>query len=199
MAEKLTKEIAQKMMEIKGRVRGVAIKGDLEFILEKEGEKGLKKLEEEIARVGYPIRYNQLKPMNFYPIGMKGITLLAIKNLFNFDNKKFQEMGRFGSKLHPVIRVFMKYFVSPEMFVSQAPRMWRSYYTIGECKVVEFNKEKRYVILRIDNFSYFPDHCQVLIGYFSNIFQMVINKEVTCEETKCVFKGDEYHEFLLKW
>ncbi|GAI52915.1 unnamed protein product, partial [marine sediment metagenome] len=31
------------------------------------------------------------------------------------------------------------------------------------------------------------------------IIQMIVGSKVTSEETKCVHRGDEYHEFLLKW
>ncbi len=198
MKEIIASETAKKLMEIKGEVRGIAIKGDLEFILQKEGKKGLKRFEDETAMLGYPIKYEELRMLKFYPIGLKGITLLTIKKLFNFDDKEFQEMGEYGSKLYSVIRIFIRYFVSPEIFVSQAQRMWRCYYTVGDCES-EFNKREKYVILRVYNFPYFPDHCQVLIGYLSSIFQMVIKREVTCRETKCVFRGDDCHEFLLKW
>lgn len=198
MEEIITKEIAEKLMEIKGEVRGMAMKGDLEFILKERGEEGLKKLEDTIANLGYSVKYEKLKTLSFYPIGLKGITLLTIKKLFNFSDEKFQEMGAFGSKINLVIRIFMKYLFSPKIFASQSQRMWRYYYTIGNCKA-ELNEKEKYVFLRVYNFPYFPDQCQVLRGYFGSIFKMVVKNKVNCEETKCVFRGDEYHEFLLKW
>jgi len=61
MAPKLTKEFAQKLMEIKGEVRGVAFRTDTEYILREKGEEGLKKLEDKMARLGYPIKYKKLR------------------------------------------------------------------------------------------------------------------------------------------
>jgi hypothetical protein len=198
MEEIITKEIAEKLMKIKGEVRGMAMKGDLEFILQERGEEGLKELEDAIANLGYSVKYKELKALSFYPIGLKGIMLLTIKKLFNFSDEKFQEMGAFGSKINSVIRIFMKYLFSPKIFVSQSQRMWRYYYTIGNCKA-ELNEKEKYVLLRVYNFPYFPDQCKVLKGYFGSILKMVIKHNVTCEETKCTFRGDDYHEFLLKW
>ena len=31
------------------------------------------------------------------------------------------------------------------------------------------------------------------------VAEMVVKAPVTCKETKCMFKGDPYHEFLLTW
>jgi hypothetical protein len=93
----------------------------------------------------------------------------------------------------------MKYLVSLDKAVGVAPEMWRRYYTVGNLKVTRYDKKNRYVILRLENFRSVLMGCQILIGYFSCIIQMIINKKVTCKETKCVFRGDEYDEFLLKW
>ena len=93
----------------------------------------------------------------------------------------------------------MKYFVSLEKIAKEAPKMWRRYHTVGDPKVVEFSEEKRYGILRVENFNLVPSYCQMVIGYLSSLIQIVVKASVTCKETKCTFRGDDYHEFLLKW
>jgi len=197
--EILTKEIAKKLMEIKGEVRGFAFKDDAEFILKEKGEEGLKKLEDELARVGYPIEYKKIKLMNFYPIGMQILNLLAIKKVFNFDDNKFREMGAFESKLPLAVRFFMRYFVSFKTMAKQTSKMWKKYYTAGDLQVSTYNEAERYAILRLKNFRLHPLHCRVLEGYFPNSAKMVVRRPVTCKETKCLFLGNAYHEFLLKW
>jgi len=199
MEEIISKKEFDKFMTIKGESRGASIKGEANFVLKEEGEEGLKKLEDVITKLGYPIKYKEMKTMDFYPLGLEGITLLAIKRLFNYDDKKFQEMGRFESKLSFIIRLFMKYFFSIKRVIKEAPKMWRENYTVGDLKVAEFNEEKRYGIVRLENFRLNSILCENLKGFFPSILQMVAGKPVTCEETKCVFRGDDYHEFLLKW
>ena len=80
MEEILNKEIAQKAMTIRGEVRGVSFKGELEYILETRGREALARIEEELAKAGYPIKYDEIKAMSFYPIGWEVIILLAVKN-----------------------------------------------------------------------------------------------------------------------
>jgi len=199
MEQVISKEELNKLMNLKGEVRGMGMKGHAEFILKEEGEEGLKKMEETITNLGYPIKYKEIKLMSFYPIGLEAVTLIVIKKLFNYDDKKFQEMGKFGVKVSFLLRIFTRYFVSLEKFAKVAPGMWKKGGALGDFKIGEYNIDKRCLILRIENFSLHPLYCQVFRGYFSKGLQMIIGKETTCQETKCTFRGDEYHEFLLKW
>jgi len=195
----ITKEEAEKYMALEGETRGFSISGDAEFVLKEKGEEGLKKLEAKMAELGYPIKYKELKPMKFYPLGIEALTLILIKKLFGFDEKKFEEMGKFNSQTSLIIRLFLKYFGSLKMLAKQAPTMWKNYYSSGNLEVTEVNKKERYVILKIKNFKLHPLHCLAHKGYFANIVKMVVKKPVVCEETKCPFRGDDYHEFVLRW
>ena len=199
MEQIISKEEVDELMKLKGEVRGIAIKSYAEFVLKKEGKEGLKRLEETMARIGYPIKYRKVKLTSFYSLGLEAITLTAIKRLFNYDDKKFQEMGRFESRTPIVIRLFLKYFVSIEMATEEASKVWRKYFTVGNLRIVKLDREKRYMIARIENFHFIPILCENLKGYIASITEMIINEETTCEETKCVHRGDEYHEFLVRW
>lgn len=159
MEQIISKEEPNKIMKVKGEIRGVAIKGEMEFILKEEGKEGLKKLEDQMAELGYPIKYKEIKPMTFYPLNLYGAIQLVVKSLFNFDNKKFQEMGAFEAKISLIARLFMKFFFSSEKMIREAPKMWKRYLTIGDLKVIETNEEKKYLILRIENFRFHLIHC----------------------------------------
>jgi len=199
MEEILNKEIAQKFMKLEGEARGISFKGEMEYILNEKGPEGLKKLEEEMAKVGVPIKYKEISAMRFYPIGMEIVTMLAIKKVFNFDQEDFRKMGNFESKLSLIIRVFMKHLFSIEEAAKEAPNVWRKNYTIGNLKVAKIDKNEQYAILRVEDFCLHPIICQILEGYFASIGKMIIGKEVSCRETKCMHQGADCHEFLLKW
>ena len=124
---------------------------------------------------------------------------MAIKRLFNYDDKKFQEMGKFHAKVSLIIRLFMKYFVSLERMAKEGQKLWRRHFTIGELKVVEIDERGRRLAFRVENFKFHPLHCQILMGSLPTIIQMIIGKPVTCEEVKCLHRGGECHEFLIKW
>ncbi len=200
MAQIISKEELEKLMKIKGEIRGVALKEVERFVREKEGEEGLKKLEKTMAELGYPIKYNEIKSMGFYKLSLKAILLITVKRLFNYSDEKFQEMGKFETKSSPMaLRLFARYFISLDTAVKAVQKMWRVYYSTGILKVIELNKKEKYAILRLEDFRLIPPHCENLKGYFSGVLEMIIKQDVTCEETKCVYKGDKYHEFLMKW
>lgn len=199
MEEIISKQEFDELMKIKGEVRGVPLKNEAEFIAKEEGEEGLKKLEEVMANLGYPIKYREIRGMDFYPLGLLSVNLLAIKRLFNYDDEKFQAIGRFEAKLSFIIRLFLKYFVSLDKAIKEVPKMWKRYYTVGNLTIVEYNEKEKYLIVRIEDLPFHPLYCQVNKGFGASIIQMVVGSDVTCEEIKCAHKGEEYHEFLMKW
>ncbi len=199
MEKIITKELVEKIMKTEGETRAISIKGDLEFILYKKGEEGLKKIEDELEKFGYPIKYKSLEDMSFYPVGLEALVFLASEKFFNFGEEDFIEMGKFNSKVSLIVRLFMKYFVSLDSMAKEAPKFWRKYYTNGNLSIVEFNKEKKYAIAKIENFELCPSHCYTLKGYFLSVVKMILGRPISCEETKCTFRGDKYHEFKITW
>jgi hypothetical protein len=195
----LTKEKVQELMKIKGEVRGISLKADGEFILEKKGEGGLKKLETKLSEVGQPIEFKEIKTMNFYPLGLKAIVLLAIKDTFGFTGEDISNMAEFQSKFSLILKTFMKYFFSLERMIKESQNLWRKYYTVGTAKVVEFDEEKRCGVIRVEDFKLHPLHCWVLRGFFRSLVKMMVRAPVTCVEIECIFKGGKHHDFKLTW
>jgi hypothetical protein len=195
----ISKKEVDELMDIKGEVRGVVFETTSKFIVKEEGEEGLRKLEQTMAELGHPLKISEVRKLDFYPLGLWGLFLLSIERLFNYDDEKFRELGESNAKFSIIIRLFMKYFFSPEKVMTLVSKMWRKYYTEGVLKKVEFNKKEKYLILRIENFHFHQLLCKDLIGYFAAVTQMIFKDKVTCKETKCVHRGDKYHEFLLTW
>ncbi|MBL7142301.1 MAG: hypothetical protein ISS83_01360 [Candidatus Pacebacteria bacterium] len=195
------KETAKKLFETKGEARGVALKTDLEFILKEKGEKGLKQVEDYLKEIGFPIKYKEVKVMNFYPIGLRIISLLAIKEVFNFDDEKIKSIGVFATKVSLIIKLFIKYFFSTQrVFLKEAPKIWDKHYTISKLLPAELNEEKKYAIVKIEDLALDPIFCTYLGGYFCGILKMLIKTQsIDFEETDCPFRGGKYHEFLIKW
>ena len=199
MNQELTKETAEKLMEIKGEARGTSFRIDREFILRKKGEEGLKKIEAEMERLGCPIKYEEIKTSGFYPIGWRVLSLLVIKNIFDFDEEKIEEMGKFAPKVDFIIKFFLKHFLSIQKTIKQVSKMWRKHYTIGELIPLEVDEKKKRIVIIIKNCNLHPIFCRYLIGYFTAISEMVVRQSVNVRETKCFFRGDKYHEYLITW
>lgn len=199
MEEIISKKELDEFKQFKGEVRGSEIRNQMGFIREEEGEDGLKRLEDIMAELGYPVKYQKMGRMKLYPLELQVVLLVVIQRIFNYDDKKFQKMGWFQMRFSVLLKTAMKYLISVERAVKGIEDMWSKHYTIGTNRMIKFDKEKKYAISRLENFRVHPIFCQVIKGIFSGVIQMAGEKKISCEETKCTYRGDEYHEFLLKW
>ncbi len=199
MEPPITKEKFKQLINLKGEIRGNGIKNDVDFFTEQEGEEGLKNLEKAMKDLGYPIEYDKIKRMELYPVGVEAVTLTLIQRMFNYDNLMFQKMGRAEIKHSILVRLFMKYFLSLNRMAKVVPRMWHTYYTIGEMSVEKLDEKDGYAELILKNFHTTPLVCETFKGYLPTLVQMIVKKPVSCEERKCIHKGDDYHEFVLNW
>ena len=82
----INKKELENVMEIKGEVRGAVFQTDAKYVLEREGEEGLKKLEERVKKLGYKIDYRTAKATNWYPAILRIISLLLIKDTFGWPD-----------------------------------------------------------------------------------------------------------------
>lgn len=196
----VTKEIAKNLIKIEAKIRGVDLKADADFVLKKEGKEGLKKVEEKLKEIGFPILYEKINMMDFYPGGLKALSLLAIQEVFNYSEKEIEEMGGAAPKISFIIRIFIKYF-NPllKFFFRETPRIWKKYWTEGEFVPLELNEKEKWALVEV-RFNLHPIYCVYLKGYFSTLVRMVTgSKKVFCQEVKCYFKGENVHQYFLKW
>lgn len=187
-------------MKLAGKARGVVFVEDREYLLSKEGEEALKKVEEATREMGYPIDYAGIKPLEWYPLGLWIVHLLAVKQALNWGDKDIFAMGNAAPKFSIVVKMLLKYFVSLKQSYNQAPHYWRKHFTVGKITLPKFHEEDKWLIVRLEDVKLHPIACALLAGYFLRIGQYVIkSRHITIEEVKCMHRGDPYHDFLFKW
>ena len=193
-------EEIKKFMGIPGEVKGLFLITKADYVRKNQGEDGVKRLEQAMADFNYPLKYKEIKPAAFYPLGLFMFHFTALHRLFGYDEKRFSEMGIAEAKnSSPLIRIFLSHLVSLERLAQVVPKMWRDQFSIGSLKAVKIDRGGKQFAVRLDDFTGDPYMCSSLEGYFSGILNMVVGKAVSCQETKCVHQGDPCHEFLLKW
>jgi len=197
---KLTKKIAQELMKVQGEARGIHLKNDAEYILKEKGEKGLKKVEKELKRLGVPINYKKIKNLEFYPAGLRALSLLATREVFNLDNEAIKEICRFSAKTSFIVKLYVKFFYSVPKLLEKSSAIWEEHWTKGELSVKSYNKKEQRVVLEIKNFNLHPIYCRCLEGYFEGITKMARKaEEIKCKETECFFKKGKLHQFEIMW
>ena len=200
MGEEINEEIVKELMKIKGEARGVHLKNDGDFVLKEKGKEGIEKLEKELEKLGCPIKYGKINQFDFYPAGMRIVSLLAIKKVFDWPDEKIEELGTYAMQVSWIIKLFAKYFFSIERTFKEAPKIWSKYFTIGEIEVGDYDLSKNYTVLKLKNFNLHPVYCRCLKGVLLGVVRMIVkSKEITCEETECFFRNGKDHKFLVKW
>jgi len=190
----------ESLMQIKGNVRGGVIQANVVFIRGKTGEEGLRAIENKMAEFGYPFEFNKIKIGEWYPEALSVSIILVAKDLFNWTEKDIFEMGNSAPKYSFISKIVMRYFLSLEKIIKEIPNYWKSHFDFGELESYKFNEKEKYLILHEKGYKFHPLLCIYHSGYFLRIAQFAIkSKEITTEETKCMFKGDPYHEYIIKW
>ena len=89
-------------------------------------------------------------------------------------------------------------------------KKWGEFYQsagVGWFKIedININFEKEYGYIRVKQSFIAEEYgksnqpvCHFLCGFFSGVLQEVLGEKLTCEEVKCVAKGDRYCEFKLR-
>lgn len=208
VAEIISKKEFDELMSVEGEGIGITLKAGAEFIKQEIGEEGVKKLEDTMERLGVPIRYKEMKSNQFYSLGLSNLSLVLTQRLFNFDDEKLKELGKFVARSPLFVRrqtawnifsLAIKGIFSPQKLAEETTKLWRRYFTVGDFEMAEFNNKEKYIIYRLRNFPLHPVYCKIFEGTLSAITQMVFKKRATCQETKSPHEGGEYHEFLVKW
>ncbi len=189
-----------KIMSTKGEVRGVVFQTDAQYIRAHKGESGLNAVEEEIKKMGYTIDYDKIRAMKWYPIGLRPLSLLAAKKALDWNTPQIVDMGRSAPKYSLITKLILKYFASLKKVAEKAPMYWRKHWSTGSLDPGEVHEDEKYLILRLRDFKVHPILCTYLTGYYLGVGEMTMGgKNQTAKEVKCMHRGDEYHEFIVRW
>ncbi len=195
----LTRDEVEEVMKIEGNVRTATLRTDLAYIKRWEGKEGLNRVEDKLQALGYPIRYEETRALDWCPIGRRVLSLLVIRDVFNWDDENIRAMG-FAAPLYSfVARLFMKALASPKQTISRAPDYWASHFNVGKVEV-EFHEKEKYICLFVKGFEGHPLLCKHMEGYLERVVQFVLpHQKVSVIETRCVFGGHAHHQYNLLW
>ncbi len=197
---KTLEEVTRELKEIKGNAKADVILVQRDYILQKEGEEGLRKLEEKLRDLGAEIDFGKIKGASWEKEWKNSLMTVVAKKIFNWTEEDVFEMGRYSPRASFFIKMMMQYVVSLDILFSSANIYWKKQQDFGEVESVELNKGKKYAIMRIKDFHTHPLLCIYHAGYFKGAIEFVTKSEnITVEEVECTHKEGRYHEFLIKW
>lgn len=198
----LNQEEITKILSHRGDVRGAVFKTDAEYIARLASAADLKKVEQKLKEWGVSLDYQVVMPMAWYPVAWRVLSLLAVREVLNWDDQAIREMGRNAPKASVIVKLFFKLFPDIGKFAQQIPHYWSKHYTEGSLEVISLDKEKREMVLHLNDFSFHPLLCQYLEGYFEAATKLTRPKEsvATSQEIECSFRQQvPYEAFKLTW
>lgn len=188
------------MVKLDGRVRGSTLNTDAAFVESQEGREGLHKVEAAFRQLGYPLQYRKIKNMGWYPLCLRVLSLSIIRDVLRLGEGGVREMGDVAPKFSFLVRIGMNSVGLPTIVLKNIPVYWRAHYSVGDMAVSEVNEQDGFLTVRLAHFKIHPILCQYFEGYFRRLMQFSFTDDVVdCTETKCVFKGDDVHEYRISW
>ncbi len=197
---KSLKETAAELMKIKGNVRGAVFETFGIYIKNRKGEAGLRKVEEKIKELGYDLNFGDISPMKMYPDALESIVLLTVKEIFNWTDDDITEIGKTTPKYSFIVKLFVRYFISPQKGYEAVPKYWDKHFDFGKLEAPEYNEKEKYCVIKLKEFKIHPIFCVFFTGYIETFAGMIVRGEnLRAKEVKCAHRGDPYHEWIIKW
>ena len=192
----IPEEILEEVKKTEGEIIGVSLSVDRGFVIEKEGREGLRKVEKEMEKLGYPLKQEEIEKYKWYSVQQDILFLLLAQRIFDLDEETIREWGRWGAKTNFIIKLLVR-LISKETIAKVAPKYWRKYYTRGELEY-KLDYKKRFGIATIKDFVIYPVHLHFLEGYFYQIMSLIVpfrNLKVKGIETE----DPNVHQFEISW
>lgn len=195
------KQEAELLMIKPGNVKGEVFRTHAIYINYREGEEGLKRVEEKTKELGFPVVFLEIKPGKWYKEALSVLVILTAKDVFNWTEKDIYEMGSFAPKHSFIVKIFVKHFLSVKDIFIRAEQYWQKHYDFGFFEKVEFNEDKKYIIVAVKEYAFHPVVYDTYFrGYFTAIAKLSVkSNNIKTELIKNISDGDNYNEYKISW
>ena len=188
-----------KLLKTEGMIAGEVFHTQTEYIKAQKGEKGLDEFVKKSKEMGYKMDLRKIDYKKWQPIGLRPFGWLVALRTFNWTEKDLIDSGYQAPKVSFIMRILARYFVSPEVTIKKSPSYWRKHYTVGSLSVSKIDMKNKKFVLQIDDFQVSRLFCVFYLGYFKKVVEFGGIENPQIKETKCMFRGDDYHEFEITW
>jgi hypothetical protein len=198
--EATLEERCKELMKIKGNMRGELLRSNFVYLKKKEGDKAIQRMENKLKQLGYPLNFNEIKTFEWYEDPFCSIFMLAFQEEFNWKEQDIFNLGRFSPQYSMIVKIALRYLVSLRKSFNFGPNLRRRNVDYGDLEPYQFNEKEKYMIFRLKKYALHPLVCIYIKGYLTSLFEQVVGRDkIKVEETECVFKNNDYHEYKVIW
>jgi hypothetical protein len=205
MIDRETKEdfeqTIERLKKMKARIRGCCIKSMVDSLLGTKEERLLPSIQQKVKEYGFKEDLKEISVLKWYPFTLIMASIFSFYEVLDWTEEDVKKAGRNCPRSSGQ---FVFRTLAFSMYLEGAFKMlnhiWKRLVGLGEIESVELNKQEKYAIARVRNFPVHPLCCVFLEGFGEGFGKFLIQaKKFWCKESKCSFKGDPYHEFILRW
>lgn len=195
----LKKEI-EELNKLEGKERGQDILYLVRYAKMKFSEEGHQRVVDELQKYDWKLPdLKKIDPMEWISASIPTIYMVAMTKVFNWDADDLYNMGRKLLSVSQTLKLFIRYFLSPQKTIEKAAANWRKHYTFGQMDV-QFDEGRNQFALHLKDFKKHKVTCDYMRGVYAEIMSVAAGgKPVVIKETQCMFEGAPYHEFKIKW
>ncbi len=195
---KVTKKIADKIMSFDSKTRGVVFITDATYVRTHYSEAKLDLVKSRLKSLGYPIDYDKIMNTEWYPSGLRVLSLLVITEVLKLSNHDLILMGDEAPKFSFFIRFVAKFINTLDLVVKKAGTVWARQVTRGSLELKQTGKSE--ITVRFNDFNIHDIYLIYLQGYFRRFVQFIVpNATVKCKLIKKYSKDRNYAEYKVYW
>ena len=199
-------KLAQRILAMKQKTRGMDLKKMADYVRKKEGAGGLRKVENFLEEIGYPMFYKEIQKVKVYTLGERLLYLFAIKKSLGWDDNKLEEMGYYVGKNLIIVKYFSHLFrINKKFFFTLLPKVGERYMEGLKVVPIEGDTKNKYARFKIIGLEIVGEEDlkeieKMGLSYFSGFFrgwaQMILGvKKVHCTAKR----AKDGYMFNISW
>jgi hypothetical protein len=183
---------------VKRQVRGAVLITDAEYIRREFGEQVIPAISKYAAEQGYELDYNSFKPMEWYPIELRFVSLMSIKALMQWTDDDLKAMGSKAPTYSLITRLLLRYMMNMDMLAANIQKYWNKNYDFG---VLLAKNTPGTFFICVKDCPVPREVFTYIEGYFSSALGMVIgrNRVIGFEELRWKHNTGECLEFAVRY
>jgi len=201
ITEESFQETIDRLKEMGIKIRGCCVRNMADSLIGTEKESLLDDIQQKARDYGLEEDLRKINVLKWYPFALNIAAIFSFYEVLGWTEEDIKTAGRNcpSSSAQLVFRT-LAFSMSLEKSFKMLDHIWKSMIGVGEIESVELNTKEKYAIARIRNFPIHPFCCIFIEGFGEGFGKLLIEAEkYECKETKCPFRGDEYHEYFLTW
>jgi len=200
MQEKISEKKVTELKNLNGKVKGSVLYAFLDYVYQKEGDKGLNKLKQEVKDTGTLVNFNKIDDESWIKEGVYALFLIKANSIFNWSEEDVFNLGEQIFRISFLDKIVLNHFTSFKKALDVIPQYWEKHYGFGKISIVLYSTEEKYVVIRREGEKTSPLLCLQHRGYLTaKVKEAFKSSDVVVEKTKSMDEKEVSEDYKVTW